>query len=512
MTTPWRAAVAVADVDGLHFPDGTTEPLPPLEELHSGRFAALVHELGLGHGGKRGSGPSASRRPSDGQIYITAALAEALDLPIPEDGPDTERRAFLAARTDHPFLARARAEGWTVARWGTPLRIYREQETGRALSAQLVIVPHHAPFGDRFLDDDPAPALLARRVQQLADTVGITYRRSAAATGHALLEATRPKNGRRADPLERAELPATVLTKGRQLYVAKNWDRQPTPEERKRRYVLAYDTRASYLAPCGSLAVGRGDCEHRTGEVEFDPKVPGLWLAKRPGFEHSRTFDPFGPEQRPGVPAAGDERRWYYTPTLAYADKDLKADIKVYEALVWPDHYRMLEPWYTQLSTARKGITPGTEQCVSATVKDVYTHSIGLFNSDLLLGAPGVKPEEMDPKDLPLTFRPDVQQSILAAQQANLTRTITRVGETCGLWPIAVKTDCLFYVVDDPCFETAVPGLKLESAGGPGQPMTLGSYKPEGAALAEDVFAHLKPGKRWFPKASAFTAPEDWSV
>ncbi|AWN32626.1 hypothetical protein [Streptomyces sp. NEAU-S7GS2] len=491
VTTPWRAAVAVADVDGLHFPDGEVKPLPPLAELHAGRFAQLVDELGLGHGGAaRGSGASAKHRPDDGQIYITTALAEALQLPIPEDGPADERRAYLAEHLTHPFLARAQAEGWTVNRWGAPLRIWRERpDGGRNISAQLVIVPHVLPFGDRFLEDDPTPVLLAKRVQQLADTIGVTYRRSAGATGHELLQALRPRSGRRADPLVRTETPK-VLMERRNLYVAKVWDRQPTQEELKRRYILAFDTRASYLPVCSSLAVGRGAVEHRTGKVEFDPKIPGMWLAKMPAWDNWMTFDPFGPR-----PADG-EMRLYATPTLAYAQKDLGADIEVAEAWVWPDHYRMLEPWYRQLSTARKTLAPTTDETVTATLKDCYTHSIGLFNSDHLRGNPKTGTPDA------VTFMPYVQQAAMAAQQANLTRAIVRVGKEAGLWPIAAKTDCLFYVVDDPDFTTAVPGLKMEDK--------LGHFKPEGAALAEDIFAKLRPGKNWFPTASAFTAPEDW--
>ncbi|MFD8386184.1 hypothetical protein ACFV2X_48090 [Streptomyces sp. NPDC059679] len=488
---PWRAAAAVAHTDGLHLPDGQVLPLPPIEDLHAGRFALLVDELDLGHGGSaRGAGASAKWRPDDGQIYITAALTEALGLPVPEDGPPDERRAYLAEHTDHPFLARARAEGWQVHRWGSPIRIWRERpDGGRNQSAQLVIVPHAVLHGDRFLEDDPAPAVLARRVQQLADIVGITYRRSPGVTGHELLRATRPKSGGRAAALARAEMPQ-ILMEHRNLYTPRVWDRQPTPDELNRRYVLAYDARASYLSVCSSVEVGRGAVQHLIAP-EFNPKIPGLWMAKPLPWEHWGTFDPFGPRPADGVP------RPYATPTLAYAQKDLKLDIEITEAWVWPDHYRMLEPWYRQLAGARKALATDTDETVAATLKDVYTNSIGLFNSDHLRG---------DPKrNIPdsQTFLPYVQQAVLAAQQANLTRAILRVGETANLWPIAVKTDCLFYVVDDPDFTTAVP-LKMEK--------DLGNFKPEGAAHAKDIFAHLHPGKSWFPTASAFTPAEDWSV
>jgi hypothetical protein len=280
-----------------------------------------------------------------------------------------------------------------------------------------------------------------------------------------------------------------VLMERRNMYVAKVWDRQPTKEELKKKFVLLFDARASYLSVCSSLQVGRGRVEYRENP-EFDPNLPGLWLARAPQWEHWGCFDPFGPRKDDGSP------RWYQTPTLAYAAKDLKADIEVVEAWVWPDHYRMLESWYRQLATARKTLAPGTDELVAATLKDTYTNSIGLFNSDHLRGKPEFSTEDSD------TFLPNVQQAALAAQQANLVRTITRVGEAHSMWPIAVKTDMLAYVTDDPDFFTAVPGLKMEK--------DLGNFKPEGAALAEDVFAQLRPGKRWFPTAGFFTPAEEW--
>ncbi|MGW2865596.1 hypothetical protein [Streptomyces sp. NPDC001205] len=489
VTTPWRAAAAVAHTDGLYLPDGTVLALPPLEELHAGRFAEMIEDLGLGHGGwARGTGPSRHWRPDDGQIYLSAELTEALGLPVPEDGPASERKAFLTQHADHPFLARARAEGWNVANWGTPTRIWRERPgSSRNISGQLVVVPHVA-LTTRFMEDDPAPAVLASRLQQLADTIGITFRTTPGVTGHELLRATRPEKGRRAAPLARAEMPP-ILMERRNLYVAKVWDRQPTKEELLMRYVLLFDSRASYLSVCGALNVGRGPVEHRTTPV-FDPNMPGLWLARAPEGAHWGTFDVFGPRKDDGSP------RWYATPTLAYAQKDLKADVEVSEAWVWPDYYRMLEPWYKQLRTARQALVSSADPLVAATLKDTYTNSIGLFNSDHLRGDPSAGTADS------MTFRPDIQQAIVAAQQANLTRTIMRVGNEHGMWPIAVKTDMLAYVTDDPNFFTAVPGLKMEN--------DLGNFKPEGAALAADIFAHLRPGRGWFPTASAFTSAEEW--
>ncbi|MDJ0345876.1 hypothetical protein QMK19_35170 [Streptomyces sp. H10-C2] len=515
---PWRAAVAVADVDGLHLPDGTVVPLPAgVDQLHAGHFADAAHELGLGHGGgKRGTGPSAKWRPDTGMVYITDALAAALGLPeldgqkataavthetededddeisfdaeVEEDTSFVDSRKELDQYVDHPFLQRARDAGWIVAQWGQPTRIYREGEDGN-ISLVLEVVPWARMRGDRFLLDHPAPVLLASRLQQIADTVGITYRRGPGATGHDLLRAVRPQKGGRAEPLAPAQMPAFILRQPK-LYSGQAWHRRLTPFERERAYLLTYDTNGSFLSVCGSLRVGRGKVEHRD-RPKFDPTLPGYWKVKLPEWGYPGTFDLFGPRHP-------DEARYYATPTLAYAAKELDIAFQVEEAEVWTDSYRMLEPWYNQLREARKSLPSDVDPTVKATVKAIYTHGIGMFASSKLAGNPqrGIEPAD--------TFRPDVNHHIQAAQQVNMTRSILRIGKATGLWPVGGLTDSLFYAVDDPNFLTAVPGLKL----GP----DLGSYRPNGGAFMADVLEHLKtPVNKIFEK-SLFHSPDEWNA
>ncbi|MFF2902735.1 hypothetical protein [Streptomyces sp. NPDC057966] len=511
----WRAAVAVADLDGLHLPDGTVVPLPPVEQLHAGVFADLVDELGLGHGGsRRGTGAAANWRPDPGMIYVQDDLARALSLPDPdaddqededeedEDYSARDGRAELARHNNHPFLARARAAGWTVAQWGLPTRIYRARPDGSTASAMIEITAWARSTawgrhkGVEWLQDDPAADTLAARAQQIADVIGITFRHSAGATGHDLLRAIRPEHGTKAAPLARTEMPP-FLRRAPRLYSGQAWARglraRPgaaamTEAEQDKAYLLSYDARAAYLAPCGSLRLGRGRLTHLTGtDAQFDPSVPGYYVTKLPAWTTDGWFDLFGPRERNGRP------RPYATPTLAYA-QELGVEFEVEEAWVWEESDRTLEPWATQLRKALKALPADGDPMVRTAVKGTYAGAIGLFSSPKLAGRKGVEPS--------LMYRPDISDFVMAAQQVSLTRRVLQVGEATGMWPVACMTDSLFYATDDPNFTTAVP-LPM----GP----NLGHFKPNGAALMEEVLAHLKADSRnTVMHSPLYTSPDEW--
>ncbi|MFI5752428.1 hypothetical protein ACIBBE_42780 [Streptomyces sp. NPDC051644] len=516
---PWRAAVAVADLDGLHLPDGTVVPLPPVEQLHAGVLADLVEQLGLGHGGsRRGTGAAANWRPDPGMIYVQDALAQALSLPDPdaddqddededEDYSARDGRTELARYNDHPFLARARAQGWTVDRWGTPTRIYRERPDGSRVSAMIEVTAWARTTawgrskGVEWLQDAPAADVLARRAQEIADTIGITYRHSAGATGHDLLKAMRPENGgAKAMPMKRTEMPP-FMGKTPRLYSGRSWVRglkaRPgaaaiTAAEREKQFLLSYDARAAYLAPCGSLRLGRGELTHLKGsDSQFDPNVPGYYVTTLPAWGEHGWFDLFAP-RTDGRP------RPYATPTLAYA-RELDIDFEVTEAWVWEESDRTLEPWYRHLRDSLKAMPTDVDPLVRAATKSTYTSSVGLFGSPKLAGnaRKGIEAS--------LMYRPDISDFVMAAQQVNLTRHVLRIGRESGLWPVGCMTDSLFYAVDDRNFATAVPGLPM----GP----NLGHFKPNGAALMSDVLAHLETDSRnTIMHAPLYTSPADWEA
>ncbi|UNZ22321.1 hypothetical protein [Streptomyces sp. 891-h] len=495
---PWRAAVAVADLAGVHLPDGETVPLPaPAEELHAGHLAQLAEDLELGHGGsRRGVGTSANWRPDPGKVYIHDDLAQALNLPDPyatdEDTFEFQgsAREVLAKHTKHPFLARARAAGWNVDHFGQPTRIWREREDGRRVSAMLEVVDWARQKGDSpFLKDNPDPVLLASRAQQIADLVGITYRTGPGSTGHDLLRRIRSGTGR-ADPLQPVEIP-DVARKNLALYAGRSYARglkgspllAPLSEaEKAKAFVAAWDANGSYLSTTGAVRIGYGEVTHLTDPEEIDAalrdQLPGYYVTNPPRWHETRTFDLFGPRRGGSQP--------YAMPTVYYARHDLDIEFTITEAWVWRTHYRMLNPWYTQLRTARECLTAETDPTVRTTLKAVGNHAIGLFAASALAGNPKRNKQDAD------TFNPYANHAIQAAQQCNIMRTVLRVAdrtrEETGeeLWPVGLLTDCLFYATDTP--DTAPPGMRTGTG--------LGAFKHKALASMSDVLEHLEHGGR----------------
>ncbi|GAA2100600.1 hypothetical protein GCM10009801_73240 [Streptomyces albiaxialis] len=511
---PWRAAVAVADLDGVYLPDGDVLPLPaPPGELHAGHLAQLAQDIGLGHGGsRRGSGPSARWRPDPGMVYIHHALAEALNLPDPY-AVDTDTfehrtaREVLARHRGHPFLARARTAGWQVDHFGQPTRVWREAEDGRRQSLMLEVTDWAQQKGDSpFLTDGPEPVVLARRAQQLADTVGITYRTGPGSTGHDLLRRIRSGTGR-AEALQPVQLP-DVARRNLSLYSGRSYARGLTaspllaalsPAEQARRFVTLWDANGSYLSTCGPLRVGYGEVTHLTDPDEIDAalrdQLPGYYFTTPPKHTETRTFDLFAPRRGGAQP--------YAMPTVHYARHQLDLDFRIREAWVWRSHYRMLEPWYEVLRGARAGLPADVDPTVRTTLKAVGNHAIGLFAAPALAGNPRRGIEDR------ATFQPYANAAIQAAQQTNIMRTILRVAERSAaetgeaMWPIGLMTDCLVYATDTPEW-TPPPGMRTGDG--------LGAFKPKGAALMTDVLDHLRAnGRHTVLDTSLYTAPEAWS-
>ncbi|MGW5121633.1 hypothetical protein ACWEQ8_40320, partial [Streptomyces noursei] len=358
--------------------------------------------------------------------------------------------------------------------------------------------------GVEFLQDHPSPVVLASRIQRICDLGGISFRHSAGATAHDLLKAMRPeRGGGRAAPLVRTEMPE-FLRKRVKLYAGRSWVRgltsgpgcpALTEAEMAKQYILAFDQRASYLSVAGSARFGRGELTHLTGpDITFDPTLPGYWMAELPQWHVPGCFDLFGPRRE-------GEARPYVTPTLAAAQQQ-DVEFTVTEAWVWEQHDQTLEPWYKHLRDSIKSlpdVPEAIDKPVRETVKAFYTQGVGKFASPALGGNPrkGAEPD--------ILWRPDMNDILLATQQAHLANRIITIGEATGMWPLALMTDCLWYATDDPDFATAVPGLPL----GP----NLGHFKPHGAALMTDVLAHLGSDRRaQLIHPDLYTKPTDWKA
>lgn len=315
-------------------------------------------------------------------------------------------------------------------------------------------------------------ALLAFRA-----SVGIDWRRSPGATGTRLLRALH--SGPHATRLELPGDPPPPAIEGLtrdtgHLY----WTRAVSPDEQGY-YLHSFDVNGQYLAACSSLALGVGQWVHHT-RTEL-PEKPALWPAgyfkvKRAEKAKNGPYPPIVEE---------DAAPWVTTPTLRLL-REQGAMLHIVESYTWAQSKRYLEPWYKTLREAR---TKCSDPTAREAIKGLYRHGIAWFES-----------QKWDRSDDAL-YRPDWAQQVRAQARANVLRTVYRVGQNFDLWPLAVGSDCVYYLTPTPeptgrhvtsvCMGATLPsdGLRLSPS--------LGHYKVKDAGVPFDEIGALVRGRSW---------------
>ena len=158
---------------------------------------------------------------------------------------------------------------------------------------------------------------------------------------------------------------------------------------------------------------------------------------------------------------------WVTTPTLALG-MELGYEPAIVEAYTWPQHKRILDPYYNRMRKARAELdTPDPDdQAVRNQLKEVANKTFGWMGSPLLAGRPG--------------FAPERRHHVMARADANLLRLIVKIGTATDRWPLAVIDDTILYASETADFAAGWPGDKAKWGRG------FGQFKPEGAALMSD--------------------------
>lgn len=460
--TPWPtgrfvAPAAVADTDGVWLPDGTRHDLPqPLH--HVGHLAALVNRLQLGVQVTR-------RRAEPGQIWVTAPLLGQLGVAVGQLPDDPTRRgdAIRELSKATPLVTAAIEENWQLGGPGDSLGVWTRVWTGDQRGVWVALIP---AMDDQLpvLADEPAPATLARRLALFAGALRAPWAMSPATTGIDLMVTLRARDRARLFTPREPVPPARVPTLEQDL----NWSRQPAEGENGWSYVHAYDRGGSYAAGIAGLELGIGDPVHHPQGTRFDPKLPGYWRFEVPEAGDWRLPHPLNP--RGSTPA---RPVWATTPALHLAH-ELGYEVPILEAYTWPEHGRILDPWYERIRDARTALDVDDvdAQAARGLLKVVYTRSIGMLGSEeWMRGRRG--------------YAPDRRHHIVAKARANILRRIRQIGRDTDRWPVAVIADTVVYVSDDPDPLSAWPG-KPEHLG-----RGFGQFKPEASGLLVDQLQFL---------------------
>ena len=470
---------AVLHVDGVWLPDGSRHDLPtPL--THVGQVADLAEQVRLGT-------QVTDRWEEPAQMWLTGPLLAELGVPLADLPADPTRRwdAVQQLTEGVDVVTAATAQGWSVSRPGTCLsawtRVWREDWAGQRRGVQVALIPamdEDLPI----LRDDPDPGTLARRLALFARHVGTPWQMSAGRTGFAHLTALRGRDrDRMFTPVEPVP-PARINTLEQDL----SWSRPPTSDEAQQRFVHAYDRGGSYAAGLAGLELGIGQAAHHPEGLEFDKKLPGYWRVVVPeagDWRHPHPLDPRG--RRPQQPI------WVTTPTLQLARETGYDEVEVREAYVWPEHGRVLDPWYGAVRDGRAALDTDDPdaQVARDLLKVVYTRTIGMMGSEeWRAGREG--------------YAPDRRHHVVAKARANILRRVLQIGRDSDRWPLAVVTDTVLYASDDPDPVTAWPG-KPEHLG-----RGFGQFKPEASGVLAEHVQHL--GGRDYAGREHLTDAADW--
>jgi hypothetical protein len=319
----------------------------------------------------------------------------------------------------------ARALGWNHREIGPWTVFHRSDGRTLALGIRESMVPQHH-FGVLF-DRHTDPGTLAMVLDRYQQVTGCAWRGTFATTS---------LNALRLSWADTDQQPRWRIPRDRRLSGAGRleWRRELTSLERSWGWVHTFDAVRAYLAAATSVEVAWSELE-RTGERQFDPRVPGYWWLALPPELLATLDDPLRP---PVVRRVVDGVTQVTTPYagLLY---ELAPGCRVVDSLTGRVQgrgrvagFRVLRAWAEQLRDAFRLVEamPGGQlrDVLTVAVKRTYKDAVGGMQRD------GMR-----------VVRADWAHTLIDYWAANMYRRILGVHESQGVWPVAVKTDSLSY-------------------------------------------------------------------
>jgi hypothetical protein len=464
---------AVLHTDGLWLSDGTRVDLPePI--AHVGQVAELAYTHSIGY-------PLSANFAEPGQIWITREACRAVGIDVEAIARRDRTKSLRQLTEGIDFVALAVTEGWALGgagedpsaqRLGTWTRIYRQDRDNKR-GVMIALIPGMGAGPDEMpiLADDAAPAQIARRLQLLADALRFPWKINAGVTAVDLMLQARPKTW---SPQDWRDIVFAASTTTPPFGIGDvesdfDWSRPPTSDERKLKFVHAYDRGGSYVAGIAGQELPIGDPVHHPDGAPFDPKTPGYWLVAIPEQADWRLPYVLNPRR---LQFSGP--KWVCTPRLERAIA-LGYQPEILEARIWPQHSRnVLLGWYERFRDASTTLDTNDPDAQAARdqAKIIRTHGLGVIGSD----------EHLKGKT---AYNPERRLHVMAKANSNIVYRFNQIGERTERWPLAAATDTVLYASDDPDPVTAWPGDPASLGRG------FGQYKPEASGLLAEHIDYL---------------------
>lgn len=302
-------------------------------------------------------------------------------------------------------------------------------------------VLHLGLLGEMRTDSDAGPLLggatgdpaeLARRLGRYHELVGVPWRVTAGVTGCTALRARHTQPGAGRQPLWRSAGPRGMSGAGPLI-----WRRGRLPAEGETAKVHVWDVNAAYVGALRNARVGWGALEP-SGAVGFDPQRAGWWevsVADLPGEWLSGEVRP------PVLPSNRIHPRhrsaWVTTETAKLL-AEIMGSLDVLDSWTTSNAQTIARSLGERLGAARTGML-GPLDGVEKAIKRTYAELVG-----------------MTAREGGSIYRPDWAAAWIDCARANLMRRIIRTADGIGgddwsgRWPLAVRTDAVYYLTDDP--------------------------------------------------------------
>lgn len=247
-----------------------------------------------------------------------------------------------------------------------------------------------------------------------------------------------------------------------------------TEDEEQRLYVWQWDTSAQHISAMCTGIFGNGEPVHVTAPV-FDKKRAGYWRIRNLSGWH------------PLMPRLSlEDGSWAVTDTLKVLS-EMGATFDIDEAWIYPDTGRYLYTAYQHFAKTWKELLASAESGEPGARIALKSIPYASFSGNLA-NRQGAREgsEEL--------WRPDWNDAILAASDANLLRAAARIAKASGQYPVGMKTDALYYVSDEHKPGKAAPaGMRVGHQ--------LGHMDDKGHVLLKAIFAEF--GEDTMPAAFA---------
>jgi hypothetical protein len=278
----------------------------------------------------------------------------------------------------------------------------------------------------------------------------------------------------------------------RESQSAFDWMRDPTKDERSKKFVHAFDKRGMFLKAARAGFFSLAGYEELEGLRELPKNASGIVEV-----EPVKISTPLIPGIAPFLQDLLGERKMLSTAYINFLTGDSLSDlggqsVKIKRAWLAKQPIKLFEPWAARIAAAveeTRGTGEAALDAVNSSLKSVYTGFFGALakgcDCDDCTGSTAGVTKCARSGWAAAYFRPDWRTQIVTLANANMFRNILEIFRGTGLLPFGLYRDSVLYFSDDERADMQFAGTSL---------MKENVFKHEWTLPAKKVIKAIKDG------------------